>query len=260
MSGIAVHPCWNLPPEKWDLPDHKQLPCEDGVPMNNFQEPDQGELLTAPLLPVLQHLRPEGDYCIGRDSGIYWRLTDPYLAGCKAPDWFLVLGVPATLAGEVRRSYVLWVEGIAPLIAIEFVSGDGSEERDRTPYTGKFWVYEQGIRMPYYAIYEFATGTVEVHRLTAGSYQRMSPNERGHFLIEPLGAELGIWNGVFRNVPLGWLRWYDVEGNLLPTGEDRAEQERQAREQAQQQAEQARRLAERLAERLRALGVDPDAV
>jgi hypothetical protein len=43
---------------------------------------------------------------------------------------------------------VLWKEIIAPLIALEFVSGDGAEERDATsPFTseaakaGKFWVY-----------------------------------------------------------------------------------------------------------------------
>jgi Uma2 family endonuclease len=49
---------------------------------------------------------------------------------------------------------VLWQEYIAPLIVLEFVSGNGSEERDKTPWTGKFWIYEQVIRPPFYAIYE----------------------------------------------------------------------------------------------------------
>jgi Uma2 family endonuclease len=230
---------------------------------------------------VLERLRPESDFCIGRDCGIYWRPTNPPMLGCKSPDWYLVLGVPATLGGEVRRSYVLWMETIAPLLIIEYVSDDGSEERDRTPETGKFWVYERGIGASYYAIYEFESARVEVYRLIDGIYRPMPPNERGRFPIEPLGVELGIWNEVFRDVCLGWLRWYDGEGNLLPTGAERAEIERQAREQAQeqfeterqareqaeQQAEEARRRAEeavrkneRLAERLRALGVDPDAL
>ena len=46
---------------------------------------------------------------------------------------------------------------------VEFVSRDGSEERDNTPASqgkggnvGKFWVYEQAIRVPYYGIYEVA--------------------------------------------------------------------------------------------------------
>ena len=45
-----------------------------------------------------------------------------------------------------------------PVLMIEFVSGDGREERDTTPNSGKFWVYERGIRAAYYAIYEFAPG------------------------------------------------------------------------------------------------------
>ncbi|WP_026087708.1 Uma2 family endonuclease, partial [Chlorogloeopsis fritschii] len=77
--------------------------------------------------------------------GIYWRLTDPPEKGAEAPDWFYVPNVPPLLDGQTRRSYVLWREYIAPLIVLEFVSGDGSEERDKTPWTGKFWIYEQVI-------------------------------------------------------------------------------------------------------------------
>lgn len=106
-------------------------------------------------------MHPDGQYCIGQDSAIYWRLTDPLQKAAEAPGWFYVPNVPPTLNGKIRRSYVLWKEYVAPLIVIEFVSGDGSEERDRTPPSlredgtvGKFWVYEQAIRVPYYAIYE----------------------------------------------------------------------------------------------------------
>ena len=41
--------------------------------------------------------------------------------------------------------------------------------RDRTPRTGKFWVYERGIRVPYYGIYEPAAGQVEVYSLMSGT-------------------------------------------------------------------------------------------
>lgn len=71
-----------------------------------------------------------------------------------APDWFYVPHVPPLLNGVFRRSYVLWQEIVAPLIAIEFVSGSGAEERDATPYQGKFWIYEQAIRIPFYAIFD----------------------------------------------------------------------------------------------------------
>jgi len=228
------------------LPDHTQLPDNDGSFVTNFQEPPQTRLLTDSLEPVLAVLHPDGQYAIGRDCGIYWRLTDPPLEGCRAPDWFYIPGVPPTLHGQVRRSYVLWQELIAPRMIIEVVSGDGFEERDRTPWKGKFWIYEQALRTPYYAIYEVDPGRVEVNRLVDNEYVRMPPNERGHYPIGFLGVELGIWQGRFENMEFPWLRWFDAQGQLLPTAAERAEQ--------------ALQRAERLAAQLRELGVDPDAL
>src|SRR5438309_1655342 len=125
------------------LPDHKQLPDTDGIPVQNSLALPQSMQLTGAILPVLDRLHPDGRYFIGQDVGIYYRHTDPPLNGCKAPDWFFVPDVPPLLHGEYRRSYVLWHELVAPLLIIEYVSGDGSEERDRTAETGKFWVYER---------------------------------------------------------------------------------------------------------------------
>lgn len=42
-----------------------------------------------------------------------------------------------------------------------------------------------------------------------------------------MGVELGLWLGVYQNVELPWLRWWDLQGNLLLSGDERAEQERQ---------------------------------
>ena len=81
----------------------------------------------------MRQRHPDSQYCIGQDSGIYWRLTDPPEKGAEAPDWCYIPNVPPALDGQMRRSYVLWQEYVAPLIAIEFVSGNGREERDRTP-------------------------------------------------------------------------------------------------------------------------------
>jgi Uma2 family endonuclease len=244
------------------LPDHTQLPDSDGTFVKNLQEHPQSILLTDSIQPVLQTLHPDGQYCIGQDSGIYWRLTDPPERGAEAPDWFYVPNVPPTLNGKMRRSYVLWKEYIAPLIVIEFVSGDGSEERDQTPPTqgadrvGKFWVYEQAIRVPYYAIYEVDKAQVEVYHLQDISYQLMTANDRGHFSIAPLEVELGIWQGRYQNADLPWLRWWDAEGNLLLTGEERAEQERQRAELERQRAELERQKRSQLVEKLRSLSPD----
>lgn len=242
------------PLKQQTLPDHTQLPESDGAIVHNDQEHPQSMLLTDSIRPVLQRLHPDSNYCIGQDLGIYWRLTqppEPPERGSVAPDWFYVPNVPRTLAGHMRRSYVLWQEWVAPLIVLEFVSGNGSEERDQTPVTGKFWIYEQAIRTPYYGIYEVNPGRVEVYQLVGGRYQPVPANDRGHYEITPMEVELGIWPGRYQDVELPWLRWWDAQGNVLLTGEERAEQERQEKERALQ-------LAARLAAQLRALGVEPE--
>ncbi|AFZ24056.1 hypothetical protein Cylst_1797 [Cylindrospermum stagnale PCC 7417] len=219
------------------LPDHTQLPESDGTFVKNLQEHPQSILLTDSIEPILQKIHPDGQYCIGQDSGIYWRMTEPPERGAEAPDWFYVPNVPPTLNGLVRRSYVLWQEYVAPLIVLEFVSGNGAEERDKTPITGKFWVYEQAIRVPFYGIYEVKKASVEMYQLVQGHYELLPANERGHFPLEAMGVELGIWQGRYQNLELPWLRWWDNQGNLLLTGWERSQL---------------------LATKLRELGVNPD--
>jgi Uma2 family endonuclease len=232
------------------FPDHTQLPESDGTFVKNFQEHPQSILLTDSLGSVLERLHPDGQYCIGQDSGIYWRETDPPEKGAEAPDWFYVGGVPPQL-GKYRRSYVLWRELITPTIVLEFASGDGSEERDQTPFKGKFWVYERVMRVPYYGIYEIISGKLEVYHLVDITYQKLIPNERGHYSISPMQVELGLWQGTYQNQEMLWLRWWDATGNLLLIGNEqvvverqRAEQEHQRAEQEHQRAEQERQRAE----------------
>ncbi|UFP93478.1 Uma2 family endonuclease [Gloeobacter morelensis] len=238
------------------LPDHTQLPESDGTFVKNFQEHPQSLLLTDSIEPRLQALHPDSQFCIGQDCGIYWRLPDPPEPperGAESPDWFYVPDVPPTLDGRIRRSYVLWKEFIPPLVVLEFVSGDGSEERDRTRGRGKFWIYERAIRPAYYGIYEVQKASVEVFELVAGRYRRLPPNDRGHYPISPLGVELGIWQGRYMDMDLPWLRWWDENGNLLLTGWEQAEWERR-------RAGQAERRADVLAARLREMGVEPDSL
>ncbi|WP_373537147.1 Uma2 family endonuclease [Microcoleus sp.] len=249
-----------LPPA---FPDHTQLPESDGTFVKNFQEHPQSLILTDSIGLILQERHPDGQYAIGQDCGIYWRETEPPEKGAEAPDWFYVPNVPPNLDGQIRRSYVLWREHIAPLIALEFASGNGDEERNRTPLSrtdegvltkpGKFWVYEQVMRIPYYGIYEINSGRLEVYRLIDGYYQLLELNERGHFPVAPLGVELGLWQGNYQNQTMLWLRWWDEEGNLLLIGDERAELERlwgeqqreiaESAEQARQAEFQARRAA-----------------
>jgi len=237
----SVDPTVLLPPP---FPDHTQLPESDGTFVKNFQEHPQSLILTDSIGPVLQRLHPDGQYAIGQDCGIYWREADPPEKGAEAPDWFYVPNVPAKLDGKIRRSYVLWRELMAPLIALEFASGNGQEERDQTPLSlstegevtkpGKFWVYERIMRIPYYGIYEINNSKLEVYELDGGRYQQLTPNEQGRYPISPLGVELGLWQGSYQNQTQLWLRWWDEQGHILLIGDERAEQERQRAESAEQ--------------------------
>ena len=220
------------------LPDHTQLPESDGTFVKNWQEHPQSILLTDSITPILKKLNPDGQYFIGQDLGIYWRITETPEKGAEAPDWFYVPNVPPSLNGKTRRSYVLWQEYISPLIVLEFVSGNGAEERDKTPWKGKLWIYEQVIKPAFYGIYEVNKASIEVYELIGGKYQLLAANERGHYSITPMGVELGLWQGEYQNMELPWLRWWDLQGNLLLTGEERAN---------------------RLTAQLRALGIEPEA-
>ncbi len=282
--SIAADPL----PVKRPYLTHLDLPYTDNKPVENSYHPLQSEILRQSLLPVLQELHPGGDFYIGTDSGIYFRTTDPPERGCRAPDFFYVPNVPKLLDGEMRLSYVMWVEAVAPTIVIEYVSGNGAEEHDDTPHTGKFWVYERAIRAPYYAIWDWRKNRLEVFVLNGSGYRKMTPNDAGRYPIAALGIELGSWDGSYADEKETWLRAWDQDGNLLPTFSEHAlvearradaelkranaerrradaekknaEAERSRADAEKKKADSEHLRAEKLAARLRELGIDPNQV
>ena len=84
---------------------------------------------------------------------------------------------------------------------------------------------------------EVTKASIEIYELIGGEYQLLPANERGHYPILPMGAELGLWQGEYQNMDLPWLQWWDLQGNLLLTGEERAY---------------------RLTAQLRTLGIEPE--
>jgi len=76
--------------------------------------------------------------------------------------------------------------------------------------------------------------------------------------LEQVSLGLATWAGEFERRQDTWLRWHNAEGEILLTGDEQAEQERNRTEQAEQRANQERDRADRLAELLRSQGIDPD--
>jgi Uma2 family endonuclease len=257
------------------LPTHLDLPETDGKPVENSFEHPQSALLSDVLLPVLSRLHPDENYFVGADTGIYWAHTKPDpLEGCKSPDWYYVPNVSRLRDGILRRSYVMWNEGVRPLIVFEYVSDDGANERDTTPHTGKFWVYERGICATYYAIWDVPRSTLEVYELVRGNYQLLQPDSHGRYWIPEMEVSFGIWHGEYHGYDTEWLRAWDQSGELLPTASElgeqhrlranaerqRAEVEKQRAEAEKQRAEVEKQRAEKLAAKLREIGIDPDSV
>ncbi len=103
--------------------------------------------------------------------------------------------------------------------------------------------------MPYYAVFSHVADRLRIFKLKSGKYTE----EIGHgdrLWIPEAGLWLGAWRGIYNGADRLWLRWYDAEGNLIPTNAERAEQERARAEQESAIAEMERQRAEQ--ERLRA--------
>lgn len=105
----------------YDLPSED--PEEPGLP-DEFHDL-QPQLLSR----TLRLSRYTSERCFtASDLNLYYDVNQPQWY--KRPDWFLAVDVPRLYDGkDLRRSYVIWQEGKAPYVAIEFLS-PGTESED----------------------------------------------------------------------------------------------------------------------------------
>lgn len=163
----------------------------------------------------------------------------------------LEVEVPEGWWEKRNRCYFSWEFGKPPELAIEIVS-----DRDGLELSAKLRQYARAS-VAFYVVFDpqrqLSDAVLQSFALNAGQYEEL---DRPWF--EPLGLGLALWQGSFEGREAPWLRWIDAQGAWIPTGAERAEQERARAEQERARAEQERARAERLAERLRALGIDPE--
>ncbi|MBD1917415.1 MULTISPECIES: Uma2 family endonuclease [Cyanophyceae] len=232
----APQSSWVVTWEK--LPDDFIL---DDEPVDNINQPAIAAALTESL--ELNGLLPTQSLVM-TNYGLCSTVNGKTVV--KAPDWGYVpqIRVPRK---EVTRSYTPQLQGDFPVVVMEFLSDtEGGEYSIKPTYPpGKWFFYEQVLRVPNYIIFEPDSGLLEAYALNdAGQYKLRSPDTQQRFWIDELGLDLGVWQGTRENHTGYWLRWWDAHGDMLPWGKERAEQEHQR--------------AERLAAQLRAAGIEPE--
>ncbi|MBE9211474.1 Uma2 family endonuclease [Plectonema cf. radiosum LEGE 06105] len=221
-------------PTMYDL--KSEDPEEPGLPdeFHDFQPQFLRDTFQPPSIP-------KDEVFIAADLNVYYDTQHPLWY--KRPDWFAVLGVSRLYQGkDLRLSYVIWQEGVAPSVMVELISpgtekedlGQGLREANQPPT--KWEVYERILRVPYYIIFDRYTDQLKVFQNVAGRYQPMIVEDNRVWLPE-LGLGIGLWQGCYQDVERLWLRWYDDAGNWISTPTEKAE---------------------RLAAKLRELGINPE--
>ncbi|AFY34590.1 Uma2 family endonuclease [Calothrix sp. PCC 7507] len=188
---------------------------------------------------------PSDQIFVATDLNLYYDVRHPLWY--KRPDWFAAVGVPRLYEEkDLRLSYVVWQEGVNPFIVVELLSPGTEKEdlgqtlRDIEQPPTKWEVYEQILRVPYYAIFDRYKYQFRVFKLDGGRYSEVVLSELRLWIPE-LELGLGVWQGSYQNIEQAWLRWCDGTGNWVLTP-----------------VEQERQQTEKLIAQLKALGVEPN--
>lgn len=219
------------------VPDANELITENDI-LDNFATSKYKRLLVSSLYSSLQNQT----FLAEANVGIYYTDLQPAIV----PDLFLSLDVqaPENWWEKQNRCYMVWRFGKTPEVVIEIVSNKEGDELGK-----KLQIYEH-MRASYYIVYDpnrqLGEKVLRVYELRGRRYFETSES-----WLEQVGLGVTLWEGEFEGRQDSWLRWCYQDGNVLLTGNERAEQERQ-------RAEQAEQRAQLLAERLRAMGINPD--
>ena len=213
------------------LPTEDDLPCDDGEPMETARHRDQMTLLIESLK---SHWSERTDYYVGGNMFVHYDPTNARRS--RGPDFFLVMDVE----NRERKSWVVWHEGMRfPDVIIELLS-DSTRQVDKGE---KKALYSRLFRTAEYYLYDPYSQEFTGYYLDGLDYREVEPDAEGR--IHSATTDLSL------RVKGDWLRWFTVEGELLPTPQElatralqQAEQATREAKQATQEAKQATRQAE----------------
>ncbi len=219
------------------------LPYSDGEPMESQRHVEQMLLLIRTLKYAW---RARDDFFVGGNMFVYFSELQAKANDFRGPDVFVVMDTPR----RERRSWVVWEEeGRTPNVVIELLS-PSTEHIDRGE---KMRIYAKLLHVPEYYLFDPWDGRFEAHELNRGSrkFERREPDARGRYFSPATGLTLGVVPGWVDEVEAPWLRWFDAEGDVLPSPEEDARtlktavgEERAKTEQEKARAEQERARAE----------------
>ena len=227
--------------------DH--LVTEDDTPVDNILSEKNQRLLTEPLYTNWSGPGDNRPYLVAANVGVFSSLYQSPIV----PDVFLSLDVEVheDWTKKRHRSYFVWEFGKPPDLVIEIVSNKEGGEN-----TSKLQRYAR-IGITYYVIFDpdkhLSNELLIVYGLQLGRYVRLN---QAYF--NEIGLGVCLWDGVFERKHSTWLRWCDRQGQIIPTGKESTEAEKQQVETEKQRAEAEKQRAEKLAIKLRELGIDPD--
>ncbi|MBK1988270.1 Uma2 family endonuclease [Sphaerospermopsis aphanizomenoides BCCUSP55] len=220
---IVTEPSVKLPPTQ------AELPCDDSIPIETQRHKFQMDLLIDTIQPWLDQ-RTDG--YVGGNMFVYYSLAQLKNQNFRGPDFFAVLDVPKT----ERLSWVVWEEGKSPDVVIELLS-ESTAKNDKNE---KKLIYQNQMRVSeYFWFNPFNPDDFAGFHINSGVYEPIAFNENNQLVSKVLDLTLVRWQGNYRGVDATWLRWANLDGELFPTSQEIAEQEKQRAEQEKQRADQA---------------------
>ncbi len=246
MSIITPQPepLLEIPPEM--LPNYDELVTEDDTPVDNLYSLYQQYLLYGQLREGWSGPADGRPFMVLANVGLFYRLKVSPIV----PDVLLAIdvAVPEDPFRKENRSYFSWKYG-PPDIAIEIVSNSEGEELGN-----KLKLYADAS-VSYYVVWDPERHLSE-QRLHIFSLERKKYQEKDSAWFPEANLGLKVWNGAVSDITFDWLRWCDANGEIVPTGGERAEREALRAEKAEDRAGKAEERAAKLAALLKAQGFD----
>ena len=216
-------------------PDIDHIVTEDDTPVDNIASEKQQRLLTEPLYSSWAGPAPGVPFIAAANVGVFPSVHRPPIV----PDVFVSLDVevPEDWWAKRHRTYFVWEFGKVPEVVLEIVSNrvGGEADRKRRDYA------RMGV--PYYIVYD-PQGLVQEEPLRVYARTGTAYRSRPDASLPEINLGLTLWEGLFEGKRTTWLRWCDGSGQLIPTGAERAEKERQRAEKERQRAEKERQRAD----------------